>query len=45
MLTFIRNFDGLLPALSAQGDAMEFATKGTHAFDGSPAKAGSLTTL
>jgi hypothetical protein len=45
MLTFIRNFDGLLPALHAHGDAMEFATKGTHAFDCSPAKAGSLTTL
>jgi hypothetical protein len=45
MLTLIRNLDGFLPALDAQGGAIGFAMTAMHAFDGSPVKAGSLTTL
>ena len=45
MLTFDRNFNGFLLALSAQGDAIDFATAGMHWFDNSPVKAGTLTTL
>ena len=40
MLTFDRNFNGFLPALSAQDGAIDFAVAGMHSFDQSPAEAG-----
>lgn len=45
MLTFDRNFNGFLPALSAPDGAIDFAFAGMHSFDQSPVEAGSQTTL